>query len=379
MRCKPIFVILLISALPLATIASDNNDLNATILYGLDTNPHQLSSGLSPVQQHFAAAEVKLRSSFNRMFYFSAKANKSLYFDDARADRFKAYGSLAFKHKFKIFKKRFKYQFSANYAKTDRTYVSKTTGLVATFGGQSIADRYDSEQKNYLAELSYRPYRTFKWDLSYQNRDKTYAEFNIAGLSNLDYTHKRYLFGMEYKASDLGRFFFNGSFIQREYVDRRAKDLDGNSLAGTDLMYDYAAVDLGYIYRPDKKTRWKYTYYYATRTDNNSGYYDAVNGYLSITGKYQLGDYHFINGRLKYSKFSLENQLDPGDDSLLDEDAKERQGGSALIGYEWVLATLFKTNLALYIELEHTVFANTNPLYTYERSKASAGIRWSAF
>jgi hypothetical protein len=322
---------------------------------------------------------VSLRANLYNTVYISAKASKSKYFDDPRADKFKGSANLSVRSNFKIWKKKFKYKIGTSYSTNDKTYVSKTTGLVATFRGVSIADRYDSEQTNYIAELSYRPYRTFKWRINYSTRDKTYAKIDAGDLSKLDYQRKKLFFGMEYKPSDLGRFFLDGAYRQREYIDRRADDLQGIDIPGTDLIYDYQTVDIGYIYRPDKKTRWKYTYNYENRTDNGTGYWDASSGYLAVSARYQLGDYHFIRGRLKYSKFSYENQLDPGNDSLLDEDAKEKQGGTAMIGYEWILATLFKSNLAFYIEVEQTVFANTNPLYTYDRSKASAGIRWSAF
>jgi len=360
------------------SFASDDKSINATVVYGLDTNPHHLSSEHNPMEQEFAAGEFKFRTDFFDTLYISGKAEKSVYFDDARADEFYASANISVKSKFKLFKTRFKYKIGANYRAKDKTYVSKATGLVATFGGQSVADRYDSTQNNYVVELSYKPYRSLKLEFVYEGRDKSYEEFEIAGLSNLDYTHQRYGVGLEYKASSVGKFFFNGAFKQREYVDKRAKNLEGDDILDTDLVYDYYTINIGYIYKPSKDVRWKYAYNYENRRDNETGYYDGTSGYLSMSASYRLGDYHFIKGRLKYSKLSFENQLDEGDTEF-DEDAKEKQGGTAMIGYEWILATLFDTNLAFYIELEHTNFDNTNLIYRYEQNKASAGIRWSAF
>lgn len=371
-------LILALIACPSVVIASDNELVNATVVYGLDTNPHKLSSGLTPVDQNFAAGEFRFRSNLYKTLYFNANANKSVYFDDARGDKFDAYANIALKSDFKIFKRKFKYKIAANYRTKDKTYVSKTTGLVATFGGQSIADRYDSDQINYLGELSYKPHKFLKLDISYQSRDKTYQEFEIPGLSNLDYTQQYTQLGMQYKASDVGRFYLNVAIKQREYLDKRAKDLDGADITDTDLIYDYHTVNIGYIYRPSKDIRWKYAYNYEDRTDNGTGYYNANSGYLSIAGKYRLGDYHFLKSRMKYSRFSFVNQLDRGEDPL-DEEAKEKQGASLMIGYEWIVATLFDSNFAVYLELEHSNFDNTNVIYAYERSMASIGIRWSAF
>ena len=360
------------------SFASDKEAVNATIVYGLDTNPHHLSNELTPVDQEYAEGDFKFRAKFFDALHVAAKANKTIYFDDARADEFNASASIALRSKFKLFKKRFRYKLGANYRAKDKTYVSKVTGLVATFGGQSIADRYDSTQNNYVAALSFKPYRSLKVEFEYEGRDKAYEEFEIPGLSNLDYAHQEYLFGIEYKASRVGKFFLNGAYRQREFVDKRTKDLEGDDIADTDLIYDYFTTNIGYIYKPDKKTRWKYAYNYESRRDNGSGYYDGTGGYISMSASYELGDYHFIKGRLKYSKFSFENQLDEGD-TPLDEDAKEKQGGSIMVGYEWVMATLFDNNLALYVELEHSTFSNTNLIYSYEQSKASAGFRWSVF
>jgi len=137
-------------------------------------------------------------------------------------------------------------------------------------------------------------------------------------------------------------------------------------------------LDIGYVYRPSKKVRWKYTYNYEERRDNVSGYYNATSGFVSISARHQVGDYQFFTGRIKYLKFSLINQTVQNLDTL-DDDNKDRQGGSAMLGYELMLATLFDSNLAFYIELEYRNFKNTNEAFTYERGVASAGVRWSAF
>jgi len=357
---------------------SGKNALNATLVYGYDTNPHQLSDIHSPLEQQFAQADFKYSERFFKRIYFRAKASKTKYFDDARADEFNGYASLALKSKFKIGKQKFRYKIAANYRSKDKTYVSKTTGLVATFGGQSIADRYDSTQLNYSAELTYKAHELLNFELLYQARNKEYQAFDIPGLSNLDYDHGRYRLGMVYKASDLGKFFMYGTFKRRNYVDRRGKDLNGADIPDTNLKYDYLSLDMGYIYRPNNKIRWRYTYNYEERRDSVSGYFNSTSGFISISASHQIGDYQFFTGKLKYSKNSLINQTQQSINPLDDEN-KDKQGGTVGIGYELVLATLFDTNFAFYIDLEYRNFKSSAPLFTYDRGVASAGIRWSAF
>lgn len=378
MASTRVFILFWASFSSLTVTASNKEAINATIAYGYDTNPHQLSKSLNPIEQQFAIADLDFSERFFRLISVRARANKTLYFDDRRADEFNGYASLGLSSRFKIAKQKFKYKLSADYRSKDKTYVSKTTGLVATFAGQSIADRYDSTQLNYLGGLSYQPTSYLDFEISYQTRTKEYQTFEIDGLSNLDYTRQRYVLGMKYRPSKVGRFFLDGTIKKRDYKDRRGRELDRTFVPDTNLKYDYWSLDIGYIYRPSKKVFWKYTYNYEERRDNVSGYYNATSGFIAISARHQVGDYQFFTGRLKYLKFSLINQIVQNSDPL-DDDNKDRQGGSAMIGYELVLATLFDTNLAFYVELEYRNFKNTRTTFSYERGVASAGVRWSAF
>lgn len=379
MSKKLVSLLSIVSLCPMSLLATDNNAVNATIIYGADNNPHNLSKQLRPDEiEFFTYGEFKLRTKVIDTVYLHAKVDKSLYSDDARADEFKGTTSLTHRSRFKLFGSKFKYKLSANYRFKDKTYVSKRTGLVATNQGISIADRYDSEQTNYAAELLHQSSPIFEYGFKYQVRDKSYENYDAIGLSNFDHNHQRLELGFEYKASDVGRFFMNGASKQREYVNKRGKDLDGLDIANTNLIYNYLTLNLGYIYRPNDDVRWRYSYKYEERTDDISGYYNATSGHLSISAIHRISDYQYLRARVKYSKFSLVNQLEIDQDTL-EEDNHEKQGVSAKIGYEWVLATLYDTNLAVYVDLEHSNFENSDPLYTYERSKFGLGIRWSAF
>jgi len=358
--------------------ASNNEALNATVAYGYDTNPHRLSDALNPIEQQFAIADVRFSERFFKLISLRANASKSLYFDDRRADEFSGYASISLRSSFKLWKEKFRYKFSANYRTKDKTYVSKTTGLVATFGGQSIADRYDSTQQNYLAAFSYEPNSYLDFELSYQYRTKEYQAFDIVGLSNLDYSHARYVLGIEYRPSKVGKFFLDGTIKNRDYTDRRGKDLNNVDVIDTNLSFSYWLLDMGYVYRPSKEVIWKYTYNYEERRDNVSGYFNSTSGFISISARHQVGDYQFFTGRIKYSKNSLINQTQQSANPLDDEN-KDKQGGSVNIGYELVLATLFDTNFAFYIDVEYRHFISSDPLFTYDSGIASAGIRWSAF
>jgi len=362
----------------LVAFASSDKSVNLTATYGVDDNPFNLSEPLKGVEQNFLFSEVRARANYNKLFYFSARADKTVYEDDPRADEFNGYAAIRLSSRFKISKQKFRYKIGGNYRIKDKTFVSKVTGLVGTYRNQSIADRYDSVQTNLNAEISYIVTKNLRFDLSYENRNKDYEDVLVEGASNFDYLHDRYLLEMEYKPSKVGRFFINGSFKQREYVDKRGKDLFGDDILGTDLVYDYSTLNLGYVYRPSNRVRWRYTYNYEERRDNNSGYYNATGGHLAISARHQFGDYQFLTAKAKYSKFSLINQIEQSEEEL-EEQANDRKGLRLTLGYEWVFAALFDTNIALYTELEYHNFESFDPTYTYESRKLSLGVRWSAF
>ena len=349
---------------------------NTTAITGLDDNPHELSEPFGTLQEEFYQADFSLRADYDRTLYLIAGAEKALYINDDRADRFKSNLELMVKSDFKIFGEKFKYKINAKQKTNDETYVSKRTGLIATFGGQSIADRYDYSITDYGARLSYKNDRDAVFALRIEQRDKDYEDFTITNLDDLDYSQTLYAFDIDFNVDDTGKFFLETEYIEREYVDRRQVDLLGDDVLDTVLRYYYAQMSAGYLYRPDKQTRWKYTFHYSARTDNGPGYYDSDYSYLSIYTKYEMATYHTLRARLKFGVYTYDNRLDRDEISLEDEN-KERVGGSIKIDYEWVLWTLFDSALGFYVELEAKNFDSTNADYTYQRQKAAVGLRWT--
>ena len=358
--------------------ASPDKSVNATITYGVDDNPFNLTESLKGTEQNFIFGEFSAKTSFNKMFYLSAKAEKSLYADDPRADQFQGSVNARINTRFKAFGEKFRFKLGGNYRVKDKTYVSKNTGLVGTFGGVSIADRYDWEQTTMDTELNHFVTKNLTLEFQYQNRSKDYEQLDVVGISDFSYIHDTYLLGLEYKASKKGRFFINAALNERVYNNKRGRDLFGDEVDGTDLVYTTHRLNLGYLYRPNKKVRWRYTYHYEERRDNVSGYYNSTKGHVALSASHQFGDYQYLTAKAKYSKFSLINQnvFDPIES---EEMASDRQGLSFTLGYEWVFATLFDTNIALYSEIDYANFDSFDLIYAYESRRFSLGLRWSGF
>jgi len=359
--------------------AADQNMINTTLVYGIDTNPHQLNPDLLPAQETFYAAELSFDADLFDILTLDAKANKSLYPNDARADEYSIKGNIGLKSDFVIAEQKFEWELATHYKSIDQTFVSKASGFVAEVGGISIADRYDYSQFDYQFGLDYLPYRTLKVGFDYISRNKSYFDLIVLGLPDLNYTQTEFLLALEYLSSDQGFMYLKAGSKKRKFENRLNRDLVGNPIAGTNLEYDYYSIDVGYIYHPEEGIDWQYTYNYAHRFDNGSGYYEATSGYISMKGVYKVTERQFLTGELIYSKLSYENRVGTGSINDLPEEAEEAAGGRIKVSYEWVLSQFFNTNFALYMDIQHSLSVNRNSIYTYNRSMASVGFRWSAF
>jgi len=358
--------------------ATENNAINLTRIYGFDSNPHHLPDSQNVIQEEYWKSSVLINSNYNEIFFFSADVNKSQFVIDERADTFDAFAELKVDSNFGFEDFDLAYELAYAFATLDKTYVSQYTSFIGTFNGQSIADRYDFDETIYQAKLKYTPYRTLEYALTYTYSNRVYQELEIAGLTNLDNKTVVYLLGMEYLSSEKGRFFFNGEFSETLYEERLSRDLLAVTIVDDLLELQMVDVNIGYIYEPEKGIHWEYKYNYQNHRDKSSGYYNGVQGFISMTGKYAINDFHHIYGTLGYYKFSFKNQdnliLNP-----LEEDAKERHGTDIKLSYEWIIATLFKSNLAAYADVGYTKYINKDFVYSYQQAYASIGIRWSAF
>jgi hypothetical protein len=306
----------------------------------------------------------------------SIDASTRQFMDDDRANQLDVDARLRFKNKFRAFGERFYYRFGYEQTQHDETYVSRRTGLVATFSGNSIADRYDHQQRDFYAQLRYKTRQNTQFALRISKRNKAYEDFAIAGLSNLSYDQLKSNLEIKYQASQQGRFVWDIWLADRPFEDKRAKDLDGNEIANTDLAYALYGTRVSYIYRPSDRVRWQYSFLFENRRDNEKGYWDAERAYLSVYGKYILADFHTLRLRFKLQKFSYDARIEPVDIDF-DEANREHKGAGLKLTYQWDLYQFFSTQLAFYSQLEARQFDSTDADYVYDQNIAEIGIRLS--
>ena len=345
---------------------------------GVTSNPHQLSDSFQPDSEVFTLFDLKFSNRFDNGSYFKAQTKQSLFLNDETADRSRTKLDLGYRSKFHISEQKFRYKLWADSTIRNSTYVSKTTGQVATFNGQSIADRYDSVQNNLNAYVSLRSANKTRYKISYQHRDKDYQDYSIPGLSNFDYAHHRLRLNVDFRVSDESHVVAKIGTTRRDFKDRRAQDLNGDDIPGTNLEYDYLEYSLGYSYRPDKTVRLGALVEFIEREDNGVGYADSTYDRVTLSARFVLSETDSLDASLRYSDLAYVNQvvIDP---SSLEEFGYDNKGYSILVDYRRALSSREENKFTLLLNFEAFDFDSSDPRYQYSEYVFSAGVRYDVF
>ncbi len=343
---------------------------------GLDTNPHRLSSGLDPDIELFGLVDLRFSNRFDNGVSVKGRSKHAFYPDDDRADWSRTEFDLGYSSKFEIDDKKFGYRLSTDWLDRDKNYVSRTTGEDATFGGESIVDRYDYQQLNLNAEISYRTEARHRLRARYQRRDKDYEDYSIPGLSNFDYDHDRYRFDVRFQVADEHRLTVEYSTIDRKYDDRRIEDLDGDEIPGTDLEYDQTEYVLGYWYRPDQDFQFNIEFSFSDRSDNGVGYNDSSYDSVYLYWRKKVNETDEIRSSLLYSEFEYDNRIF-SDGEQLEEELFENDGYLLKLDYKRKMVQQGYENLALIYQLQVDDYDSTDTRYRYDRIILSVGLRYN--
>ena len=319
--------------------------------------------------------QLKFSNSFDNGVSIGARSKHTYYPDDDRADWSRNEIDLGFRDRFEVNDKKFSYELSADWIDRDKNYVSRTTGEDATFGGESIVDRYDYQQLNLNAGISYRTEAKHRLRARYQLRDKDYEDYSIPGLSDFDYEHDRYRFDVEFRLADEHRVSLEYGDRKREYEDRRVEDLDGNEIPGTDLEYDYTEYALGYLYRPDKDFYFNIEISFSDREDNGVGYNDSSYDSVYLSWRKRINETDEIRASLTYSIFEYDNRSF-SDSALVEEDAFDNDGYLLKFDYKRKLREHGDDNLTLIYELQLDDYDSSDSRYRYDRLIFSLGLRY---
>ncbi len=371
-------VLLLVS---LQSALAQGLELNGHAALGSDSNPYKLQDGLDKSSGAYVAAGLAASQRLNDQLTVEVGLKNRTYennFDDA--DETRASVELAYRDKFKLFGKRSRYRLKAEYDYKDDSFVSRATGRIATaVGGESLADRFDSVKWGVSGKISTRLNRSVSSGLELAYRHKDYEDFNVIGLSDLDYAEFSLVNDWAYRWNRKNKSFVDIGVGQRNYDNREERDSAGVVVAGTDLEYDYVEFAIGHKMKLKRNTKLGFKVSYDRRDDSGSGFYDKD----AIKFDVKL-DHRLRNGaRLDLELSYLEKEYSATIDPVLSETEEEgeplndKHGYTVEMGVEQDLTITAGVQSILFARATYADISSDSPIFTYDRTQVEIGIKAS--
>lgn len=364
--------LLFTSATSLAEVKAD-----ARLDLGYDSNPYTLSDGVGEEGGMFMALDASAEATREtggggelgvdagvaaRLFGSSmSDANEQQYF-------VRVGGETGGKRRDHIF------DWALRYRLRDSTYVSRATGDVATSGGSSIGDRYDSGIAD-LVGTWHLPGGTWgRVSLEGTAESKDYREdYASLGLDRLDYTQ----FGLEPQYEyerGANSVRVKLPWAVRQYRDRRVSDVNGLPVAGTDLEYTYYGLDLRYAREISKVDEVGFTGGYETRSDNGVGYGDRKRWQTGVEWTHKPAKGEKLSAGVDYSSRVFDRPVTGN--PLINDETPEKKGFALDVKYERPFPGVAVPDLALLGAARWESYSNSSdPIYEYDRYELFAGVR----
>lgn len=343
-------------------------------VYGVDSNPYRLRSELTPTTAGFQLWQVKGSYKSVSNFKVDLMGRKKLFEEPySDGDEEKLTIKSSFKGPFKVGKRAAYYQPSVEYRTKDKTYISRTTGKVGTYGGEAIGNRYDYTQLGAWMNTGIRISKPFRLELVYGYEDRDYYDYTDIGASNYSFESQFVQVKSKWKTKNQ-IFLINYGLSLRSYDDKRQRDLAGNTLSDTKLKYEKQNIKAQYQVASFNTVKLGATVDYSINKDNGSGYYDytQVNSTLYLKSHSNKG----INWKVQYrnSKFTYDKRTEAAQD---DEDAYTKNDGQesiARLGYRMNDITN-SLDIEVYGQYKHYDNESDYAAYTYDQQVSELGLK----
>jgi len=297
--------------------------------YGRDSNPLALpdrdlnEQPRTIIEQEFIYGKFNFAADYKKTLFVKAHAEKARYVDGRRPDWFNMEGELRLEHYFNLFDTRWDYYFSVENQVNDETFIDRARGQVARFNNRFIADRFDSTQTNFTGGLSYPVGSSILLHFDLQQGEQDYEDFiinditvvdpddpddlgTVVAFSGLDNEHVKLNLGLDLYTTDNSYYFGSLTLTNRDYLDRRANDIDGIQIADSNLSFTYIDARVGYVLEIDDDTLWRATFGYGRREDNEAGYWNSYSTFLSFYTEQVFATYHILSVDFSLYKYEYD-------------------------------------------------------------------------
>lgn len=357
-------------------------ELNSNISAGYDSNPSTLADKFNPEAATFTRIRARLSQKISSNVKTSISVNGRLYNSDGEnANTSRSKFSLKYKDRIGD-KIKSTLNLSANIGVYDKTYVSHTTGNIGTYGGQDLSDRYDYQWWSTSASISKKITRRLTANFGSEILVKDYEDYDITGLSNLDYRQLTFSTRWRYRFSKNHRSILNLGLAKREYDDKREITLTGSTIENSDLIYTHQKASLSHRYKITRYLSLEGTASYFHQKDSGQGYYDYNRLSSKLALRYTFLPLSNVQIKLHFRKDDY-NRGDAQNNNLQDEEdtLSTREGRTVSIRFDSKLPFKYllgkrpiKSYPTLYTLWQNKSIEANDINYTYDRQQIQAGI-----
>ena len=358
----------------LVSVGHASAQVEGNLALGFDDNPFRLSDAFDAREAGFADVEARWRPEFGGGFSADVRAGAVTYGGDAEDANQTTYSAqLRYEVEQTLLGLPTEHQLQAKYSGVDKTFVSRSTGVVGVFGGQEIEDRFDSQgfDGRYRADLDLSD--TVFLRVQLEGRSRTYEDYSALGLSNLDYTQYRARTRLRFRPNDSHDVQLNALFGRRVFDDRRVRDLNGAFIANSDMEWEFVEIGGRWKFEFADKQDIQLSYGHAMRSDNEAGYYDTATNEVSLRYRNRAMDANKFSAEIGYVDLDFENISDV--QILNNEEAVgPKQGPRFKVEYERTLIDNGDNEVAFVVSAIHEDFDSLNADFEFDRSRILIGI-----
>ncbi len=348
---------------------------------GHDDNPFRLADSFNPESGTYLDLGLRWKDKLDTGLYYDLNASGRMFVDEQKngdldnANNVRAKFHLGYEHKFKIFDRSTKAYVEAGYGISDKTYVSRLSGLIGKTGSTEIPDRYDYQFGEAVTGFTMRLNKKLRLGMYLEAHTRGYEDYTSVGLSNLDYTQYGIGTELRYRFGKANRLYAGLEQFRRDFDDKRQRTTTGSSITGTDLRYDISRLKFNYYFRPTDDFRVTFSSSYELRDDNGSGYYDYEQYRGTLLFRYAISEATAIRASVSYKEldYTARNQLT----DLEDEDYSQEDGFTYRLTYQYDLPT--SEDISLYASYRLDKIDSNTAEYVYDRQQVELGVKWLLF
>ncbi|GAB1264849.1 hypothetical protein NBRC116492_16580 [Aurantivibrio infirmus] len=369
-------------------LASNSNAHQFTwdIIFGGDTNPIFLDDSFETSVEAYNQSRFEFsHDAKDGGIYYTLKGDGSQFADNdeplansLNGDKILAKAALGWDWRPEFDYGEGQIKIELNYDHFDNVFVDRTTGRLARFNGVEVSDRFDYSAPGFLISTVIPLSEEADFILEIDGNDRSYEDYNLPGLANLDFQEVEIDLGFEKLIwpRTLVRTMIGAG--KRIYVDRRGRADDGTIIADSELEFSYLEVENSIDFAITNRWHWITGFDIDQRKDSEGGYYDVTEGEFFTRIRYLNNEYVDFYFDVSYFKREYDN-TDYNDFFVFEDEQKEREGYGLraelvrnIIGRGW-------DRMDLIIGISADSFENEDPVYTYDRGQAYVGIRWRPY